>query len=92
MIGGGPMWSARKRAAFLAQRNDQDLWIFAYGSLIWDPAFYFEEVRVAKAPGYQRSFCLRSEIGRGSPEKPGLMVALDHGSECQGLAFRSIPV
>jgi len=76
------------RARTMAGRMDQDLWVFAYGSLMWDPAFYFDEVRVAKSPDYQRSFCLRSEIGRGSPTNPGLMAALDHGGECEGLAFR----
>ena len=46
------------------------------------------EVRRAVAKGYQRSFCLKSELGRGSPDKPGLMAALDIGGECHGLAFR----
>ncbi len=78
---------ATRRAA-LAGRMDDDLWVFAYGSLIWDPAFRFVEVRRALAKGYQRSFCLKSELGRGSPDKPGLMAALDIGGECHGLAFR----
>ena len=76
------------RQTALADRTDDDLWVFAYGSLIWDPAFQFVEVRRAVAEGYQRSFCLKSELGRGSPDKPGLMAALDIGGECQGLAFR----
>lgn len=65
-----------------------DVWVFAYGSLMWDPGFLFDEVRVARLAGYQRCFCLLSEMGRGSREAPGLMAALDHGGTCEGLAFR----
>jgi len=76
------------RQVALAGRLDRDLWVFAYGSLMWDPAFYFAEVRSACAIGFQRDFCLRTEIGRGTPDKPGLMAGLNEGGECQGLAFR----
>lgn len=76
------------RQAALADRLDDDLWVFAYGSLMWDPAFHFAEVRRAQAEGYRRSFCLRTTLGRGTPEKPGLMAALDRGGNCHGLAFR----
>ena len=76
------------RAEMLAGRGGEDLWIFAYGSLMWDPGFYFDEVRVARADGYHRSFCLELKVGRGSPETPGLMAALDMGRACDGLAFR----
>lgn len=76
------------RQTTLAGRLDRDMWVFAYGSLIWDPAFYFAEVRSARAEGFQRDFCLRTELGRGSPEKPGLMAGLVPGGQCQGLAFR----
>jgi glutathione-specific gamma-glutamylcyclotransferase len=76
------------RLEALADRLDDDLWVFGYGSLMWDPAFHFSEVRSALVRGYHRSFCLRSEMGRGSPERPGLMAALDHGGHCHGLAFR----
>ncbi len=76
------------RHAALSSRMDDDLWIFAYGSLMWDPAFCFNEVRSALAPGFHRSFCLKSEIGRGSQGRPGLMAALDTGGECHGLVFR----
>lgn len=65
-----------------------DLWVFAYGSLMWDPGFRFSEVRVAHLHGYERRFCLKSVLGRGTPEKPGLMAGLDLGTECEGLAFR----
>ena len=65
-----------------------DLWVFAYGSLMWDPAFVFDEVRIARLSSHERRFCLKSELGRGTPEKPGLMAGLDDGQGCDGLAFR----
>ncbi len=81
---------ATLRAA-LAENGDNDVWVFGYGSLMWDPGFYFAEVRSAIAEGYHRSFCLRTDIGRGTPERPGLMAALDIGGTCQGLAYRIHP-
>jgi len=65
-----------------------DLWVFAYGSLMWDPAIHITEIRKATCHGYHRSFCLKSLLGRGSRERPALMAALDHGGSCLGLAFR----
>ncbi len=77
------------RLTFLADRFDQDLWVFAYGSLMWDPAFKFAEVRRARAPNHTRKFILKDNFGaRGSPETPGLMAALDEGAGCDGLVFR----
>jgi cation transport protein ChaC len=76
------------RRDWLMDRLDQDLWIFGYGSLMWDPSVEFIEVRQAHCSGYQRSFCLWDEGGRGSLEQPGLMLALDGGGKCEGLAFR----
>lgn len=77
------------RLAFLEGRLDADLWIFAYGSLMWDPGFKFAEVRRAHAPGHARKFILKDNFGaRGSPDAPGLMAALDRGGGCDGLAFR----
>lgn len=79
---------ARRRAA-LAGRLGADVWVFAYGSLMWDPAFRFAEVRVGRVAGYARRFCLKDTWGgRGTAEAPGLMAALDHGPGCTGLAFR----
>ncbi|MCP4317587.1 MAG: gamma-glutamylcyclotransferase [Hyphomicrobiales bacterium] len=73
----------------LEGHRDEDLWVFAYGSLMWDPGFEFEDVLKAHVPGYQRAFCLKDELGaRGTLEVPGLMAALDTGGECTGLAFR----
>ncbi|HEY0276034.1 MAG TPA: gamma-glutamylcyclotransferase [Paenirhodobacter sp.] len=68
----------------------QPLWIFGYGSLIWDPGFTPAETRCARLAGWRRSFCMRSVHFRGTPEAPGLVLALDHdpGAGCSGLAFR----
>src|SRR4051812_40687913 len=65
-----------------------DVWLFGYGSLIWNPAFHFAERRIALLRSWQRSFCLWLRIGRGSTEHPGLMLALDRGDACRGMAFR----
>jgi cation transport protein ChaC len=66
-----------------------DLWVFAYGSLMWDPAIEFAEVRRAWLSGYARRFILCDVHGaRGTQEAPGLMAALDRGDGCHGLAFR----
>jgi cation transport protein ChaC len=66
----------------------QDLWVFGYGSLIWNPAFEFAEQRLALLHGWHRRFCLKMYLGRGTPQTPGLMLALDHGGACKGVAFR----
>lgn len=66
----------------------QDIWVFGYGSLIWNPAFHHIEQRPAVLHGWHRRFCLKMLIGRGTPETPGLMLALDHGGACKGVAFR----
>ena len=66
-----------------------DLWIFAYGSLMWDPALRFAEVRRAHVDGFERRLILIDDKGgRGSKGAPGLMAALDKGNGCEGLAFR----
>ncbi len=77
------------RIAALADRRDTDLWVFAYGSLMWDPGFYFAEVRRARVPGHSRQFILKDDFGgRGTEESPGVQAALDVGGNCDGLAFR----
>ncbi len=74
-------------SAFLADHTG-DLWVFAYGSLIWDPALDFSEVRRAKITGYSRKMCLLDDKGaRGSPNAPGLMAGLAPGDHCDGMAF-----
>jgi cation transport protein ChaC len=67
----------------------QDLWIYGYGSLMWDPGFHFAEVRLADLQGYQRRFSYRTTLGRGCLEQPGLMLSLERSAGCcRGLAFR----
>ncbi len=79
----------QSRLETLKDHPDEDLWVFAYGSLMWDPAFKFSEVRRARLSDYARRFILREIYGgRGTRENPGLMAALDHGNGCDGLVFR----
>lgn len=73
---------------FPAGRPESDIWLFGYGSLIWNPAFHFVERRIGTVRGLHRRFCLWSTMGRGTPERPGLMLALDRGGSCRGVAFR----
>ena len=70
---------------------EEDIWVFGYGSLIWNPAFHFEEKRVARIHGLHRRFCLETPLGRGSPEQPGRVLGLDRGGSCSGMAFRVAP-
>jgi cation transport protein ChaC len=70
-------------------RSGDDLWIYSYGSLMWDPGFHFAEVRLADVEGYQRRFTLRIDLGRGSRDYPALMLSLEKQQGCcRGLAFR----
>lgn len=69
-------------------RPERDVWIFAYGSLIWNPACASVERRPAVVPGWHRSFCFHILRFRGSPERPGLMMGLDRGGVCRGIAYR----
>lgn len=77
------------RTQTLSRHCDGDLWIFGYGSLMWDPAFHFTDVRRASIAGYARRLILVDDKGaRGTRDAPGLMAALDNGPGCEGLAFR----
>lgn len=66
------------------------LWVFGYGSLLWNPSFVPAEAVVAHLPGYRRSFCMLSIHHRGTEDQPGLVLALDRdeGADCTGVAFR----
>ena len=65
-----------------------DFWVFGYGSLLWHPGFPHVEVRTARLRGYHRRFCIYSHRHRGTPERPGLVLGLDRGGSCGGMAFR----
>lgn len=69
------------------------LWVFGYGSLMWNPGFPYQEREIARLPGYNRSFCMRSIHHRGTVDRPGLVLALDAmpGAACDGVAFRVAP-
>ena len=68
------------------------VWIFAFGSLIWDPGFDYVETRLATIHGWRRSFCIGwVRIYRGTPERPGIMLGLDRGGSCRGVVFRLPP-
>jgi glutathione-specific gamma-glutamylcyclotransferase len=65
-----------------------DVWIFGYGSLIWNPAFEYAETRPARIVGWHRRFCLWTHLSRGCVQQPGLTLGLDRGGACRGVVFR----
>jgi cation transport protein ChaC len=88
--------SAEERAASLREAlsryaPDEEAWIFAYGSLMWNPALEYAETIPCHVEGWRRSFCFWTPLGRGTPERPGLMLALEKGGECKGIAYRLAP-
>jgi glutathione-specific gamma-glutamylcyclotransferase len=86
-------WSEKQlnasRLEIMAQfHSDEEIWIFGYGSLIWNPIFPVVDRRIATVSGFHRSFCLQSYIGRGTADFPGLMLGLDAGGACTGVALK----
>lgn len=73
--------------------NTSPMWVFGYGSLIWNPGFAHEDRQIATLDGFHRSFCMRSIHHRGTPDHPGLVLALDAAARalCRGVAFRVSP-
>ena len=81
----------RSIEAILQQHSSDELWIFAYGSLIWNPLFDYLDRRSVVVEGWQRQFCLLAPVGRGTIDNPGLVLGLKPGDRCQGIAYR-LPV
>jgi cation transport protein ChaC len=67
------------------------VWVFGYGSLIWNPAFHFTDRVVGTIHGFHRRFCLWTHLGRGCPERPGLVLGLERGGSCRGVAYHIAP-
>ncbi|MGF6571208.1 cation transport protein ChaC [Paraburkholderia sp. GAS333] len=90
---GEMLWTQARIDASLAQTLrqrpcDGDIWVFAYGSLLWNPVSEFDSRRIATLHGWHRSFCIRLIAGRGTPEQPGRMLALESGGSTEGVALR----
>lgn len=88
--------SREEREASLAEAlthypPGEEAWVFAYGSLMWNPAIEFAEASPCRVEGWRRSFCFWTPLGRGTPELPGLMLALERGGDCEGIAYRLAP-
>ena len=79
----------KSRQKIIAQLpKGQDVWLYAYGSLIWSPMINYSEKRCARLFGYHRQFCMWTKLGRGTPQRPGLTLALEPGGSNKGIAYR----
>ena len=80
--------SASLTKTLAARPKGAGWWVFGYGSLLWNPLFPIAEARAATLHGLHRSFCLRSLASRGTPDRPGLVLALEPGGVCRGVVYR----
>ncbi len=76
------------RRSLIPDDYQGEVWLFGYGSLIWNPVLEIAERQIGRIYGYHRRYCLLTKIGRGTPENPGLILGLDHGGSCTGQALR----
>ena len=82
---------ASRQAILASHAPGDELWVFGYGSLMWNPAIHVSESLPARIEGFSRSFCMRLMFGRGMPDNPGLMLCLVAGGSCAGIAHRIAP-
>ena len=80
--------AASLRETLAARPPGEAAWLFGYGSLIWNPTIHAVEHRTARIEGWHRAFCLSTQAGRGTVDNPGLVLGLDAGGACTGVAFR----
>ncbi|SFV07329.1 cation transport protein ChaC [Pseudoduganella namucuonensis] len=81
-------FEASLQSILIDHPGQTDIWVFGYGSLIWNPAFHFDAKRIGKVYGWHRSFCLWTSLSRGCPQQPGLTLGLDYGGVCSGVLYR----
>lgn len=80
--------AASLAATLSTHPKDKPIWVFGYGSLIWNPLMDYAERRWARVRGWHRGFYIWSRVNRGTPDVPGLVLALDRGGSCHGVAYR----
>jgi len=76
------------RRSLIPDDYEGDIWVFGYGSLLWNPVITISDQIRGRIYGYHRQFCLKTEVGRGSPGNPGLVLGLDIGGSCVGVAMK----
>lgn len=80
--------AASMQSALASGPSTDHVWVFGYGSLIWNQIFHHDQNERATLYGYRRKFCLKTQLSRGTPEQPGLLLGLEPGGSCGGIAYR----